>query len=65
MKMKMKFSLPNITNWKTSAGGMASILTAVAALLSAWHNGTMPDWNTVGSLLILGYVGIVSKDHDK
>ena len=62
----MKVNLQSIlASWKTSAGGVASVLGAAAILLNAWHNGTMPDWNAVGSLIIMGYLGIVGKDHDK
>ena len=54
-----------LASWKTTAGGVASFLTAVAALLMAWHDGKAPDWNSIGAMLYIAYLGIVSKDHDK
>ncbi|MGB0600535.1 MAG: hypothetical protein ACPGLY_27985 [Rubripirellula sp.] len=49
---------------KTTVGGIAALVIAVAQLVQAISDGdpsTMPDFNTVG-LMILGYLGLVGSD---
>lgn len=53
-----------MTNWKTTAAGAATILTAAGHLLSGASHG---DWSGLGTdvpLIFAGLVGILAKDHN-
>jgi hypothetical protein len=55
-----------LTNWKTSASGILSFITATGAVLTALPTGTIPQrWAagvTIASGLAKAYIGLISKD---
>jgi hypothetical protein len=51
-----------ITNWKTTAGGVAGLLTAGADFLNAYMHGTAPHWEADMGLLYVFWIGIEAKD---
>lgn len=55
-------------NWKTSGAGIAAILVAVGAALTAMTDGndlTNPDWAAVLAAAIAGIGLIFARDGDK
>jgi hypothetical protein len=54
-------------SWKTSCGGIAMILTGLAALFHAEQNGTITtDTMTVAATAITGGLGLIfARDNDK
>lgn len=51
-------------NWKTTAAGVAVILTAAGHLLTAVTSGDFSTLSTDGPLIFAGIIGLVSKDHN-
>lgn len=49
-------------NWKTSAAGLATILTAAAHLLTALASGDFSALATDIPLVLAGLVGLFAKD---
>jgi hypothetical protein len=51
-----------ITNWHTTAGGVAGLLTAAADMLNSYMHGTTPHWEADMSLLYIFWIGLEAKD---
>jgi len=62
-------STKNMTkNWKTTGLGVAAIMTAAGAALTALTDGsdaTVPDWGALIAAVIAGVGLIFAKDSDK
>jgi len=55
-------------NWKTTAGGIAAIITAAAGAAKLMLDGdptTNPDWNIVMVAVFTGVALLKARDHDK
>lgn len=55
-------------SWKTTAGGVAAILTAVGGALTLLFDGkpeTNPDWSAVIAAVMAGVGLIFARDNDK
>lgn len=51
-------------NWKTTLAGVGTLLTAVAQIITAVANGTMPNWEVVIPLVIGGFGLLFAKDYN-
>ncbi len=52
------------TNWKTNAGAVAAVMTAVAAALTAYQNGTLDSGLVLVAItaLVNAWIGFSAKD---
>jgi hypothetical protein len=51
-----------IKNWKTTAAGIAALLSSIAAVLHSYSAGQQIDWNAFMMGLYLCWVGVTAKD---
>jgi hypothetical protein len=49
-------------NWKTTAGGVAGLLTAGADVLNAYVHGTPPNWEADMGFIYIFWLGLEAKD---
>lgn len=55
-------------SWKTSSAGITALLSAVSMALPALTDGdpnTIPDWQGIMTLVLVGFGLVSSKDGDK
>lgn len=51
-------------NWKTSLGGLGSILTGIAGILHSLATGTPVNWQVDIAAIVAGFGLLFAKDHD-
>jgi hypothetical protein len=62
MALAERFKMFGIKNWKTSAAGIAALLSAIAAVLHSYSASQPIDWNSFAMGCYLFYIGIFAKD---
>lgn len=53
-----------MTNWKTTAAGLATVLTAGGHLLTGIVAGDFSSLGTDGPIILAGLIGLFAKDNN-